>query len=135
MTSDLRLVVSDIDGTLVRGDKTLSPVVVAAVQRLVAAGVPFSLISARPPSGMLWIARELDLHVPLGAFNGGTVVNPDGTVISTAHVPAAVRRVVRPGFGPRSGRWVSCTAHEGDARRAARGGGAGADLAGGGGVN
>jgi HAD superfamily hydrolase (TIGR01484 family) len=61
MRERIRLVVSDIDGTLVRQDKSLSDGVVAAVQRLQNAGVAFSLISARPPSGMLWIAAKLGL--------------------------------------------------------------------------
>ena len=56
--SRIDLVVSDIDGTLVRDDKSLSDRVIAAVGRLRDAGVPLVLISARPPSGMLWIAAS-----------------------------------------------------------------------------
>lgn len=78
----LRLVISDVDGTLVRSDKTLSDGVVAAVGRLEAAGLPFTLISARPPSGMLWIAEKLGLSHPMGAFNGGTILKPDGTIVA-----------------------------------------------------
>ena len=52
MSARIRLVVSDIDGTLVRQNKSLSDGVVAAVQRLQDADVAFSLISARPPSGL-----------------------------------------------------------------------------------
>jgi Cof subfamily protein (haloacid dehalogenase superfamily) len=105
--NDLRLVISDIDGTLVRSDKSLSEGVVEAVKRLRAAGVIFSLISARPPSGMLWIAQRLGLKAPIGAFNGGTIVASDGTVQCAAHVPAPVAREVlalidRPGVVP----WV-----------------------------
>jgi Cof subfamily protein (haloacid dehalogenase superfamily) len=93
---------SDIDGTLVRPDKSLGEPVVAAVQRLVAAGVPVSLISARPPSGLLWIAERLGLTTPIGAFNGGTIVRPDGTVLSATHLDRDVAartldRIARPG--------------------------------------
>jgi Cof subfamily protein (haloacid dehalogenase superfamily) len=80
--SRIRLIISDVDGTLVRSDKTLSASVVAAVGRLQAAGVPFTIISARPVSGIIWIAERLKLTHPMGAFNGGTIVNPDGTIIS-----------------------------------------------------
>lgn len=89
---DLRLLVSDVDGTLVRHDKSLSDSVVAAIGRLRAAGVPVSLISARPPSGMGWIAERLALTGPIGAFNGGTIVAADGAILSTAHVPPAIAR-------------------------------------------
>lgn len=79
--NDLRLFISDVDGTLVRNDKTLGPATVAAVERLKAAGLPMSLISARPPSGMYWIAEKLGLEGPFGAFNGGVLFKADGTVI------------------------------------------------------
>lgn len=107
--TDLRLVLSDVDGTLVRGDKTLSDAVVAAVRRLQAAGIPVSLISARPPSGMLWIAEKLGLSAPIAAFNGGTIVDPTGTVLSAQRLApdVASRALVlidRPGIT----RWLFC---------------------------
>ncbi|SFR85238.1 Cof-type HAD-IIB family hydrolase [Sphingomonas jatrophae] len=85
-----RLFVSDIDGTLVREDKSLSDAVIAAVRRLEEAGVPVSLISARPPSGILWIAERLGLSGALGAFNGGTLVRPDGEVLSAERLAPEV---------------------------------------------
>jgi Cof subfamily protein (haloacid dehalogenase superfamily) len=88
------LVVSDVDGTLVDGNKELAGETVAAVRRLRDAGVGFTLISARPMSGMRWIADRLDLDVPMGAFNGGLVFRRDGSVISRATVPEAVARGV-----------------------------------------
>ena len=90
MSAPIRLLISDIDGTLVRHDKSLSDPVVSAIQRLQATGVPVSLISARPPSGMLWIAERLKLTGPIGAFNGGTIVQPDGTVVSADRLDRAV---------------------------------------------
>jgi Cof subfamily protein (haloacid dehalogenase superfamily) len=112
---DLRLFISDIDGTLTRSDKTISPAVIDAVHRLDAAGVPFTIISARPPSGLFWIAEALGLTRPIGAYNGGTIVEPDGTVVFTEHVPAdAVRQVLalidRPDVTIwlfHKGRWIS----------------------------
>lgn len=91
----IRLFVSDIDGTLVRKDKSLGPPVVAAARRLREAGVMFSLISARPLSGMTRIAATLGVEGPMGAFNGGTIAEPDGTVISTARLsPDLARRAL-----------------------------------------
>jgi len=85
-----RLFISDIDGTLVRKDKTLTEPTVAAIKRLRAAGVPVTLISARPPSGMFAHAERLEIDLPLGAFNGGTIFRPDGTILSAAFLPAAI---------------------------------------------
>lgn len=91
----IRLLISDIDGTLVRHDKTLSDGVVAAIGRARQAGLAVSLISARPPSGMLWIAERLQLTGPIGAFNGATIVQPDGRIVSAEHLnPAVAARVL-----------------------------------------
>jgi Cof subfamily protein (haloacid dehalogenase superfamily) len=105
MNFPLRLLVSDIDGTLVREDKTLSEAVVTAARRLIAAGVQMTLISARPPSGVLWIARKLELTLPIGAFNGGTIVTPDGEVLFAVRLEPdaasqALRLIDRPGVTP-----------------------------------
>ena len=46
----IRLLVSDVDGTLVDKDKKLTPATIDAVARLRAAGIGFTIISARPMS-------------------------------------------------------------------------------------
>jgi HAD superfamily hydrolase (TIGR01484 family) len=79
--ADFGLLVSDIDGTLVRSDKTLDPATIGAVGILRASSVPTTLISARPPSGMDWIIEAFDLTGPFAAFNGGTLFRHDGGVI------------------------------------------------------
>jgi Cof subfamily protein (haloacid dehalogenase superfamily) len=76
----IRLVVSDVDGTLVDKQKQVTPATAAAVKRLEAAGVPFTIISARPRSGMMPIAELLAIDGPMGAFNGGIIFHRDGTV-------------------------------------------------------
>ena len=86
----IRLVISDVDGTLVRKDKSLSPQVIAAVGRLREAGVPFTLISARPVSGVMPLVAPLGIDIPLAAFNGGIIFQPDGAVLSASHVDRAV---------------------------------------------
>jgi Cof subfamily protein (haloacid dehalogenase superfamily) len=88
----IRLVVSDLDGTLIRSDKTLSDGVVAAVGRLSHAGATVSLISARPPSGMLWVAERLALDGTIAAFNGGTILRTDGTILHRYVIPPAAAR-------------------------------------------
>lgn len=88
----IRLVVSDLDGTLIRSDKTLSDTVIAAARRLSEAGAVLSLISARPPSGMLWVAERLGLTGVVGAFNGGTILRTDGTILRRLAIPPAAAR-------------------------------------------
>jgi len=115
MAEPIRLLVSDIDGTLVRSDKSLSDAVVDAVARVRDAGIAVSLISARPPSGMLWIADRLKLTGEIGAFNGGTLVTPDGEIVSARRLSPelaarALARIERPGITPwlfADGRWYA----------------------------
>lgn len=110
--TDIRLLVSDIDGTLVRTDKSLSETVVAAVRRAAERGIPVSLISARPPSGIYWIAEQIGLECPLGAFNGASIFRPDGTIISASHltpqqVTSALARLEHAGVAP----WLFADGH------------------------
>ena len=90
MMGPLRLLISDVDGTLLRSDKSLGPPVITAVRRLMASGVEVTLISARPPSGMLWLANELGLSHAMAAFNGGTLVGQDGAILAVSRLPLQV---------------------------------------------
>ncbi|HWI85317.1 MAG TPA: Cof-type HAD-IIB family hydrolase [Sphingomonas sp.] len=77
----LRFVISDVDGTLVNHAKQLTQPTIDAVALLQAAGVPFTIISARPPSGLAPLVAALKPTGPIAAFNGGTIIAPDGRVI------------------------------------------------------
>jgi Cof subfamily protein (haloacid dehalogenase superfamily) len=88
----IALVISDVDGTLVTTDKRLTAATRAAVRRLDQAGIGFTIASSRPPMGLGALVADLDLRLPLGAFNGSTVVAPDLTVLSQTLIPAAVAR-------------------------------------------
>jgi Cof subfamily protein (haloacid dehalogenase superfamily) len=88
----VRLVVSDVDGTIVRTDKSLAPSTIAAAKRLQSAGVPLAIVSARPPRGMRWIQDALQLTGPLAGFNGGSLVGPDQRIIEQRLVPEPAAR-------------------------------------------
>lgn len=92
--NDIALVISDVDGTLVDPDKRLAPSTIAAVRRLRAAGIGFSIASARPPIGLKNLVAALGLDLPMGAFNGASVVRPDLSVIEERLIPEAVAREV-----------------------------------------
>jgi len=102
----VRLVVSDVDGTLVDRDKQVTPATVGAVRRLRDAGIGFTIISARPMSGMRWIADLLEIDGPMGAFNGGIVFRRDGTIERRDLVDPAVARGVLELVGDAADRWV-----------------------------
>jgi Cof subfamily protein (haloacid dehalogenase superfamily) len=77
----IRLLLSDVDGTLVDKTKELTPRTIAAVHDLHEAGIHFAVTSGRPPRGMSMLVEPLALSTPIAAFNGGLVVEPDLDVI------------------------------------------------------
>ncbi len=88
MTSPpVRLLLADVDGTLVKMDKSLTDQTVQAVHRLHDAGIVFALTSGRPPRGMSMLVEPLKLQTPLAAFNGGLIVDPDMSVVEQRTVP------------------------------------------------
>lgn len=87
---DIRLLISDVDGTLVTHDKVLTPRAKETIRRVQERGIVFTITSARPASGLLPLANELGITIPVPAFNGGLFLNPDGTVIEQTLLPEAV---------------------------------------------
>ena len=91
--SRIALVVSDVDGTLLTKDKTLTESAIAAVRRLHEAGIAFTITSSRPAIGMRFLIQPLQIKLPVGAFNGGCIIDPDLNPIELRTIPApAVQR-------------------------------------------
>lgn len=86
-TTPVRLVLSDVDGTLVTSDKTLTTAAVAAVGRLHDAGIAFAVTSGRPPRGMGMLVEPLALTTPIAAFNGGMFVDDAMRVLEQHALP------------------------------------------------
>ncbi|HVC15164.1 MAG TPA: Cof-type HAD-IIB family hydrolase [Acidimicrobiales bacterium] len=85
--AETKLLLADVDGTLVTQDKVLTDQAVDAVRRLHDAGVLFAVTSGRPPRGMEMLVGPLALETPIAAFNGGLIVDPDMTVIERRVLP------------------------------------------------
>src|SRR5258708_12745292 len=87
----IRMVIADVDGTLVTQEKALTKRAADAVLRLREAGIQFSVTSGRPPRGMAMLTDPLKLTQPLAAFNGGVLIRPDlATVVDQKFLPAGV---------------------------------------------
>jgi len=82
MESKIRLLIADIDGTLVTQEKVLTARSIEAVKRLRDLGVAFTITSGRPPLGMKMLIDELPLTAPAAAFNGGVFVHSDLSVMT-----------------------------------------------------
>ena len=85
----IALVVSDVDGTLLTRDKTLTDGARRAVRRLHDAGVGFTITSSRPIIGMGFLIEPLAITLPVGAFNGSCIVDPQLNPIELHLIPAS----------------------------------------------
>ena len=85
----IALVVSDVDGTLLTHDKILTDAAKAAVQKLHAAGIAFTITSSRPSIGMGFLIEQLAITLPVGAFNGSSIVDAAMNPVEQHLIPAS----------------------------------------------
>jgi HAD superfamily hydrolase (TIGR01484 family) len=101
------LVATDLDGTIIRDDGTISERTVAAFARVEAAGARFVLVTGRPPRVMAGIAATFGYRGTAICSNGaltydmGSQAIVPGRLIAPADVAAAARalRAAIPGIG------------------------------------
>jgi Cof subfamily protein (haloacid dehalogenase superfamily) len=85
----IELIASDLDGTLLRHDGSLSQRTVDAVRAAVAAGYKMVLSTGRPPRTMLPIAEQLGLRGLAVCSNGAILYDLDrNEAFGHRHVPA-----------------------------------------------
>jgi len=75
--TQVRLLIADIDGTLVTKEKLLTPKSIQAVQKLKDAGILFGVTTGRPPKGTKMLVDSLPGLKFIAGFNGGIVVRRD----------------------------------------------------------
>jgi len=90
--SGIRLLVSDVDGTLVTPEKLLTERSRAAAAALQARGIAFSIASSRPPFGMRQLVAPLALRLPFAAFNGAALVTPELAPLEERRLPPDASR-------------------------------------------
>lgn len=78
------LYVSDLDGTLLRSDETLSQFTVDTINALTAKGVLFSYATARSLVTAKKVTKGLNTHFPLIVYNGTFIMdNVTGEILSS----------------------------------------------------
>ena len=109
----VRLVIADVDGTLVTQEKILTQRAIQSVMALRAAGIKFAVTSGRPPRGMAMLIDPLKIDEPLAAFNGGVIIKPDlTTIVRENFLPRAmVEKVIKIILDHKLDAWIY-TGHE-----------------------
>jgi len=84
---EIKLVLADVDGTLVTSAKELTSQTIAAVHELNEVGIAFAVTSGRPPRGLTMLVDPLRITTPLAGFNGGMVVDPKMRILEQKVLP------------------------------------------------
>lgn len=69
-TRQIRLVATDLDGTLLRSDQSISPRTRQTLARVVSSGIPVALVTGRPPRFVVDLASDLGLTGSAICANG-----------------------------------------------------------------
>jgi Cof subfamily protein (haloacid dehalogenase superfamily) len=90
-----RLVATDLDGTIIRSDGTISTRTVKALAAAEKAGATVVLVTGRPPRWISGIAEQTDHHGIVICSNGAIVYDlPAERVVQSTLIPSALVRTV-----------------------------------------
>ena len=91
----IKLFISDIDGTLLLPGKNPSQKNIAAVQKMIDAGVIFTIATGRMYQAALPVAKTLGVNVPIITYNGALIKSTDGEIIYSNYLsPEVVTELV-----------------------------------------
>lgn len=91
---DFRLVVSDLDGTLLNDNQTFHPLTKEVFKELEPLGVLFTLASGRSLHGLRRHAAELNVKIPMILSNGCIIQSMDGQIHHRSVMPVEITRKV-----------------------------------------
>jgi Cof subfamily protein (haloacid dehalogenase superfamily) len=71
----IKLIFSDIDGTLINSNHVITEKTVQAIKRCAEQTIPFILVSARMPSGIFPLQQQLGSSDPIICYSGALIVD------------------------------------------------------------
>ena len=85
----VKVILSDIDGTYLKDDKTATDLHAKAIKSVVAKGLRFVFVSARMPEAIYPITDAIGMaHTPVISYSGGLVLTEDEEVIFDKKISA-----------------------------------------------
>ncbi len=103
----VKLLVADVDGTLLDPEKQLTDRVRDSVLRVKEAGVLFSIISARPPLAVKFLIDALRITEPIACFNGALLCTPSYQLLRQILLPKSdATRVAKTILNHRLDLWM-----------------------------
>lgn len=73
----LKAIFSDIDGTLLNSNHQTTEETKKAILKVVNNNIPFILVSARMPSGVIHLQQTLSVNSPIICYSGALILGPD----------------------------------------------------------
>lgn len=110
---DLRILFSDIDGTLINSRQHIPGRTREKILELDAKGIPFILVSARGPAGVEVIRRELGNRRPFICYSGGLILDADGRALYSKQMEVGLAVEIQ-GFLEREYPEICCNTYGGD---------------------
>lgn len=95
---DIKIIYSDIDGTLLRNDHHISLKTREKILELDKKGIPFILVSARMPDGVRLIQRELGNKRPMICYSGGLILDEDQNVLYSRQIELGLALEIQAGL-------------------------------------
>lgn len=92
MTMAFKIVFTDVDGTLLDHEHRVVPESAQAIRLLQERGIPFVLVSARMPEGLMTIQHELGFDGPLVCYSGAYVLDEQGRELLSRPIDLSVAR-------------------------------------------
>jgi Cof subfamily protein (haloacid dehalogenase superfamily) len=100
----IKLIVVDLDGTVVKHDFTISPHVIDALRRARDAGVRVTIATGRGPDSTRPFAEAIGVNAPVICTQGAQVVDLDTNTVLQRHTLSAATARHLIGFDPRETR-------------------------------
>lgn len=82
LSTQIKLIVSDLDGTLISSNGTLDTDMVSVKKELDLLGIKFTVATGRNKEIVREIARELNITIPYICNNGGMIVQNDQPILT-----------------------------------------------------
>lgn len=86
--TDVKIVFSDIDGTVLTSQHEVTSQTKAAVKKLVAKDIPFVLVSARMPEAIYPITEDMGIQMPIICYSGAYVLDREGRELASTYMAA-----------------------------------------------
>lgn len=86
----IKLVVTDIDGTIYNPEKGITQATLNSIQRLVKNDIPVVIATGRTFASAKWVADKVGIKCPLISYQGGLICSYDGEVLDVKYLPSDI---------------------------------------------